>query len=67
MRAELLYRKAQKSIGLTEGAAAAKHELAMYLEQYAMLCRPDRKADGDCGEFGGTDSGRHKGETTISK
>ncbi|CAM4444232.1 IS110 family transposase [Paenibacillus phoenicis] len=38
-RAELLYRKARKSIGLTEGATAAKHELAMYLEQYAMLCR----------------------------
>ncbi len=38
-RASLLYRKAQKSIGLTEGAIAAKHELAMYLEQYAMLCR----------------------------
>ncbi|MCP3774583.1 hypothetical protein NLX71_14915 [Paenibacillus sp. MZ04-78.2] len=29
-RAELLYRKAGKSIGLTEGATAAKHELAMY-------------------------------------
>ncbi|GAX89029.1 MULTISPECIES: IS110 family transposase [Effusibacillus] len=38
-RAQLLYRKAQKSIGLTEGVTAAKHELAMYLEQYAMLCR----------------------------
>ncbi|MBN2981756.1 IS110 family transposase [Cohnella algarum] len=38
-RASLLYRKASKSIGLTEGATAAKHELAMYLEQYAMLCR----------------------------
>lgn len=38
-RAELLYRKARKSIGLTEGAAAARHELAMLLEQYAMLCR----------------------------
>jgi transposase len=38
-RADLLFRKARKSIGLTEGAMAAKHELAMYLEQYAMLCR----------------------------
>jgi transposase len=38
-RATLLYRKASKSIGLTEGATAARHELAMYLEQYAMLCR----------------------------
>lgn len=38
-RAELLYRKARKSIGLTEGATAARHELAMLLEQYAMLCR----------------------------
>jgi len=38
-RAELLCQKARKSIGLTEGAAAARHELAMYLEQYAMLCR----------------------------
>jgi len=38
-RAELLYRKATKSVGLTEGATVAKHELAMYLEQYAMLCR----------------------------
>jgi transposase len=38
-RAELLYRKARKSIGLTEGATAARHELAMLLEQYAVLCR----------------------------
>ncbi|MFC4767134.1 IS110 family transposase [Effusibacillus consociatus] len=38
-RAQLLYGKAQKSIGLTEGVTAARHELAMYLEQYAMLCR----------------------------
>src|SRR5690606_6236627 len=38
-RASLLYQKALKSIGLTEGATAARHELAMYLEQYAMLCR----------------------------
>ncbi len=38
-RAELLYRKARKTIGLTEGATAARHELAMLLEQYAMLCR----------------------------
>lgn len=38
-RAELLYRKARKSIGLTEGATAARHELAMLLEQYTMLCR----------------------------
>lgn len=37
-RATLLHRKASKS-GLTEGATAARHELAMYLEQYAMLCR----------------------------
>ena len=37
-RAELLCRKARKSIGLTEGAAAARYELAMYLEQYDMLC-----------------------------
>ncbi|WP_149029944.1 transposase, partial [Effusibacillus lacus] len=38
-RAQLLYGKAQKSIGLTEGVTAARHELAMYLEQYVMLCR----------------------------
>ena len=38
-RAELLYRKAQTSIGLTEGATAARYELAMYLEQYTLLCR----------------------------
>lgn len=38
-RASLLYRKASKSIGLTEGVMAAKQELAMYLEHYAMLCR----------------------------
>lgn len=38
-RAALLYRIASKSIGLTEGVTAAKHELAMYLEQYTMLSR----------------------------
>src|SRR5690606_7413315 len=42
-RADLLYRNARKSIGLTEGAIAAKHELAMYLEQYTMLCRQIEK------------------------
>lgn len=38
-RAALLYRTASKSIGLTEGVTAAKHELAMCLEQYTMLSR----------------------------
>lgn len=38
-RAELLYRTASKSIGLKEGSRAAKLELAMYLEQYSLLCR----------------------------
>lgn len=38
-RASLLYCTASKSIGLTAGSTAAKHELAMYLEQYTMLCR----------------------------
>ncbi|MFR9707814.1 IS110 family transposase [Paenibacillus sp. MB22_1] len=38
-RAAQLYRTASKSIGLTEGVTAARHELALCLEQYTMLSR----------------------------
>jgi transposase len=38
-RAQLLFRKAQKSIGLKEGVTAARLELAMLLEHYVMLCK----------------------------
>jgi transposase len=38
-RAALLYQTACRSIGLIHGATAARHELAMDLEQYDLLCK----------------------------